>query len=122
MWNCTHFRHPTDEQLGHVDLFFSNCYNLQSVYFECMMFKALIAKWKVHNISYGASGKPWRHILLKKALHTHNKHPLKEANVFAWMSMISLPCHFLDCSVDNGNMKMVVILSYCGREILIMNA
>ena len=72
---------------------------------------------KVHNISYGASGKPWRHILLKKkALYTHNKHPLKEANV------ISLPCHFLDCSVDNGNMKMVVILSYCGREILIMNA
>ena len=34
MWNCTHFRHPTDEQLGHVDTFFSNYYNLQSVYFE----------------------------------------------------------------------------------------
>ena len=34
MWNCTHFRHPTDEQLGHVDIFFSNYYNLQSVYFE----------------------------------------------------------------------------------------
>ena len=30
---CTEFRHPTDEQLGHVDIFFSN-YNLQSVYFE----------------------------------------------------------------------------------------
>ena len=28
---CTHFRHPTDEQLGHVDIFFSNYYNLQSV-------------------------------------------------------------------------------------------
>ena len=27
MWNCTHFRHPTDEQLGHVDIFFSNYYN-----------------------------------------------------------------------------------------------
>ena len=26
-----HFRHPTDEQLGHVDIFFSNYYNLQSV-------------------------------------------------------------------------------------------
>ena len=35
MWNCTHFRHPTDEQLQHVDIFFSNYYyNLQSVYFE----------------------------------------------------------------------------------------
>ena len=34
MWNCTHFRHPTDEQLGHVDTFFSNYYNLKSVYFE----------------------------------------------------------------------------------------
>ena len=32
--NCTHFRHPTDEQLGHVDIFFNNYYNLQSVYFE----------------------------------------------------------------------------------------
>ena len=29
-----HFRHPSDEQLGHVDIFFSNYYNLQSVYFE----------------------------------------------------------------------------------------
>ena len=29
-----HFRHPTDEQLGHVDIFLSNYYNLQSVYFE----------------------------------------------------------------------------------------
>ena len=26
----THFRHPTDEQLGHVDIFFSNYYNLRS--------------------------------------------------------------------------------------------
>ena len=26
LWNCTHFRHPTDEQLRHVDIyiFFSN--------------------------------------------------------------------------------------------------
>ena len=22
MWNCTHFRHPTDEQLRHVDIYF----------------------------------------------------------------------------------------------------
>ena len=34
MLNCTHFRYPTDEQLGHVDIFFSNYYNLQFVYFE----------------------------------------------------------------------------------------
>ena len=34
MWNCTHFRHTTDEQLGHVYIFFSTYYNLQSVYFE----------------------------------------------------------------------------------------
>ena len=27
LWNCTHFRHPTDEQLQHR-------YNLQSVHFE----------------------------------------------------------------------------------------
>ena len=32
--NGTHFRHPTDEQLGHLDIFFSNYYDLQSVYFE----------------------------------------------------------------------------------------
>ena len=32
--NGTHFRHPTDEQFGHLDIFFSNYYNLQSVYFE----------------------------------------------------------------------------------------
>ena len=31
---CTKFRLPTDEQLGHVDTFFSNYYNLPSVYFE----------------------------------------------------------------------------------------
>ena len=29
-----HLPHPTDEQLGHVDIFFSNYYNLESVYFE----------------------------------------------------------------------------------------
>ena len=34
MWNCTHFRHPTDGQLRHVDIFFSNYYNLQSVHFQ----------------------------------------------------------------------------------------
>ena len=28
------FRHPTDEQLRHVDIFFSNYYSLQSVHFE----------------------------------------------------------------------------------------
>ena len=38
MWNCTHFRHPTDEQLGHVDIFFSNYYNLQSVYFKLCIY------------------------------------------------------------------------------------
>ena len=30
MWNCQHFRHPTDEQLGHVDIFFSN-YRIYSI-------------------------------------------------------------------------------------------
>ena len=30
----THFRHPTDEQLGQVDMCFSNYYNFQSIYFE----------------------------------------------------------------------------------------
>ena len=34
LWNCTYFRHPTDEQLRHVDILFSNYYNLQSVHFE----------------------------------------------------------------------------------------
>ena len=34
MWNCTHFRHSTDEQLRQVRIFFSTCYNLQSVHFE----------------------------------------------------------------------------------------
>ena len=29
--------HPTDEQLGHVHIFFSNYYNLQSVYFEFIL-------------------------------------------------------------------------------------
>ena len=38
--NCTHFRHPTDEQLGHVDIFFSDYYNFQSVYFEEWVSKA----------------------------------------------------------------------------------
>ena len=32
LWNGTHFRHPTDELLRHVDIFFSNYYNLQSVH------------------------------------------------------------------------------------------
>ena len=34
MWNCTHFRHSTDEQLRQVRIFFSTGYNLQSVHFE----------------------------------------------------------------------------------------
>ena len=34
-----HFEHPTDEQLGQVHIFFSNYYNLQSVYFESYLFK-----------------------------------------------------------------------------------
>ena len=34
MWNCTHFRRPTDEQLRHVDIFFVNYYNLQSDHFK----------------------------------------------------------------------------------------
>ena len=42
MWNCTHFRHPTDERLGHVDIFFSNYYNLQSVYFELLLVLMLV--------------------------------------------------------------------------------
>ena len=40
------------------------------IFFECMMFKALIAKWKVYNISYGASGKPWRHFAKKSLIHS----------------------------------------------------
>ena len=36
LWNCTHFRHPTDEQLRHVDIFVSSYYNLQSVHFELL--------------------------------------------------------------------------------------
>ena len=47
MWNCTHFRHPTDEQLGHVDIFFCNCYNLQSVYFELNTLYKLNYKAKI---------------------------------------------------------------------------
>ena len=34
MWNCTHFRHPTDEQLQSSDMFRSRIY-LKSVPFEC---------------------------------------------------------------------------------------
>ena len=41
LWNCTHLRHPTDEQLGHVNIFFSNYYNLQSVYFEMLELECL---------------------------------------------------------------------------------
>ena len=33
MWNCTHFRHPTDEQLRNSDMFRSHIY-LKSVPFE----------------------------------------------------------------------------------------
>ena len=48
-----HFRHPTDEQLGLVDIFFSNYYNLQSVYFEfeydthCMC--AVLSNRRIHS-------------------------------------------------------------------------
>ena len=50
MWNCPHFRHPTDEQLGHVNIFFSNYYNLQSVYFESMVARA--RKEDIASVSY----------------------------------------------------------------------
>ena len=54
MWNCTHFRHPTDEQLGHVDTFFSNYYNLQSVYFELdrsfLLALIYVAVWSNHTV------------------------------------------------------------------------
>ena len=33
---CTHFRHPTDEQLQHSYIF-SNYYNLQSVHLELVL-------------------------------------------------------------------------------------
>ena len=32
-FSFVHFRHPTDEQLQHIDIIFSNYYNLQSVHF-----------------------------------------------------------------------------------------
>ena len=47
--NCTHFRHPTDEQLRHVDIFFSNYYNLQSVHVES--FSPLVLCARVLEIS-----------------------------------------------------------------------
>ena len=53
MWNCKHLRHPTDEQLGHVDIFFSNYYNLQSVFFEFEL------KWKLkdaYNVTQAGRG------------------------------------------------------------------
>ena len=34
--NCTHFRHPTNEQLRHVNTFSNNNHNLQSADFECI--------------------------------------------------------------------------------------
>ena len=40
LWNCTHFRHPTDEQLQHSYIF-SNYYNLQSVHFELRLLYSL---------------------------------------------------------------------------------
>ena len=59
MWNCTHFRHPTDEQLQfkadrqqmivvakkyiYTDIFFSNYYHLQSVRFELSIFFVIIS-------------------------------------------------------------------------------
>ena len=47
MWNCTHFRHPTDKQLGQVDIFFSNYYNLQSVYFELVLLFKFVTSEKI---------------------------------------------------------------------------
>ena len=35
LWNCTHFRHPTDEQLHYR---YSNYYNLQSVHFDLILY------------------------------------------------------------------------------------
>ena len=32
LWNCTHFRHPTDGQLRHIDISSNN--NLLFVHFE----------------------------------------------------------------------------------------
>ena len=32
LWDCTHFRHPTDGQLRHIDISSNN--NLLSVHFE----------------------------------------------------------------------------------------
>ena len=46
LWNCTHFRHPTEEQLRHVDIFFSSYYNLQSVHFEYMY----VSVWTVIDV------------------------------------------------------------------------
>ena len=45
-----HFRHPTDEQLGHVDIFFSNYYNLQSVYFKYIFALAVFYDFKVQTV------------------------------------------------------------------------
>ena len=41
MWNCTHFRHPTDEQLRNSDMFRSHIY-LKSVPFELRCSQKLV--------------------------------------------------------------------------------
>ena len=51
MWNFTHFEHPTDEQLGHVDIFFNNYYNFQSVYFESYLFKHVTVNQKTRLVT-----------------------------------------------------------------------
>ena len=61
MWNCTHFRHPTDEQLGHVDIFFSNYFYLQSVYFEllCTVFTHSFFSHCVHSFDFWYANNSW---------------------------------------------------------------
>ena len=62
---CTHFRHPTDEQLQHRYILFSNYYHLQSVRFEfaygvcarsargSQNFRVLFIMPKIPEISFG---------------------------------------------------------------------
>ena len=62
MWNCTHFRHPTDEQLRHLPLLFfrlldiSSNSNLPSVLFKLntCLFYALDKKEK--KLKHGGKG------------------------------------------------------------------
>ena len=56
MWNCTHFRYPTDEQLRHV--FFSNCYNFPSVHFEYLRPVLRFAASRADMSNYGSKQIP----------------------------------------------------------------